>query len=51
MDGRGIWGSVPGSENKKNKREKNFLKIRNIISERSKKYFVVLEINCFGREN
>ncbi len=35
---------------KKKERKKNFLKIRNNISERKQKYFVVLEINCFGGE-
>jgi hypothetical protein len=32
-------------------RKKNFLKIRNNISEQKQKYFAELEINYFGGEN
>ncbi len=32
-EGRGIWGSVTGSENLKIREKKDFLKIRNNISE------------------
>ncbi len=34
--GCSIWGSVTGSENPKIREKKNFLKIRNNVSERSK---------------
>ncbi len=57
VEGHGIWGSVAGVtlqkkvRTQKKERKKNFLKIRNNISEQKKTCFVVLEMNYISREN
>ncbi len=55
VEGRGIWSSVTGVTLQKkwepgNKREKRTFSKLEKIQVNEKKYFVVLEINCFGRE-
>ncbi len=51
VDGCSIWGSVTGSENLKIREKQELSQNWKQYKWTKKKYFIVLEINCFGREN